>query len=230
MNDQKKSHMRIPPHNLEAEQALLGSIMLRPEVMYEITDIAHTVSFYSEKHRLIFETMLDLWSKRNPTDLLTVSARLKEKKLLEDIGGNSYLSELVNSVPSATNANYYAQIIQKKHIARNLIGAGDFVSSLGYDEAEELEELLDQAQKKIYDVTNISSIHKFIEMKDELTSAVGAYSLKGEITKLHICQCVTSTCPWIHNKVSSTAPGETIMLKDGCIYTFTTNNTGIIEP
>jgi replicative DNA helicase len=145
--------------------------MLRPEVMYEVTDLAYPASFYSEKHRLIFETMLELFSKRNPTDLLTVSARLKEKNILEEIGGNSYLGELLNSVPSAANASYYAAIIQKKHIARNLIGAADFISSLGYDESEELEELLDQAQKKIYDVTNISSIHKFVELKTELTEA-----------------------------------------------------------
>lgn len=170
MSEQKKS-IRIPPHNIEAEKALLGSIMLRPEVMYEITDLAHAVSFYSEKHRLIFETMLDLFAKRNPTDLLTVSARLKEKNLLDEIGGNSYLSELVNAVPSAANANYYAQIIHKKHIARNLIGAADFISALGYDEAEELENILDQAQKKIYDVTNVSSIHKFVELKEELPEA-----------------------------------------------------------
>jgi replicative DNA helicase len=170
MTDQK-IHIRIPPNNIEAERALLGSIMLRPEVMFEITDLAHPSSFYSEKHRLIFETIMDLFSKRNPTDLLTVSARLKEKNILDEIGGNSYLSELVNSVPSAANASYYAQIIQKKYIARNLISAADFISSLGYDEAAELEELLDQAQKKIYDVTNISSIHKFVELKEELTEA-----------------------------------------------------------
>src|SRR3989344_3440981 len=117
MDNQKKTHIRIPPHNSEAEKALLGSVMLRPEVMFEITDLAYPASFYSEKHSLIFETMLELFSKRNPTDLLTVSARLKEKNILEEIGGNSFLSELVNSVPSAANASYYAQIIQKKHIA-----------------------------------------------------------------------------------------------------------------
>ena len=171
MNPDKKTHLRVPPNNIEAEKALLGSIMLRSEVLYEITDLAHASSFYSEKHRLIFETMMELFSKRNPTDLLTVSARLKEKNILDEIGGNSYLGELVNSVPSASNAAYYAEIIQKKHIARNLIGAGDFVSALGYDEAEELETLLDQAQKKIYDVTNIASIHKFVELKEELTEA-----------------------------------------------------------
>jgi replicative DNA helicase len=171
MEPVKKTHMRIPPNNTEAERALLGSVMLRPEVMFEITDLAYATSFYSEKHRLVFETMLELFGKRNPTDLLTVSARLKEKNLLEEVGGNSYLSELVNCVPSAANAAYYAQIIQKKFIARNLIGAADFISSLGYDEAAELEELLDQAQKKIYEVTNVSSIHKFVELKTELDEA-----------------------------------------------------------
>ncbi len=129
MDIQKKTHIRIPPNNTEAEKALLGSVMLRPEVMFEITDLANPTSFYSEKHRLIFETMLELFSKRNPTDLLTVSARLKEKNILDEIGGNSYLGELVNCVPSAANATYYAQIIQKKHIARNLIGAADYISS-----------------------------------------------------------------------------------------------------
>ena len=171
MDLNKKTHLRIPPNNTEAEKALLGSIMLRPEVMFEITDLVYPPSFYSEKHRLIFETMFELFSKRNPTDLLAVSARLKEKNLLDEIGGNSYLSELVNSVPSSANAGYYGAIIQKKHIARNLIGAADFISSLGYDEAGELEELLDQAQKKIYDVTNVSSIHKFVELKEELAEA-----------------------------------------------------------
>ena len=171
MSDAKKTHIRIPPHNLDAERALLGSIMLKGEVMYEITDLVNVSSFYSEKHRLIFETMLELFGKHNPTDLLAVAARLKEKNLLEDIGGNLYLSELVNSVPSASNAVYYGEIIQKKHMARNLIGAADFISALGYDEAEELESLLDQAQKRIYDVTNISNIHKFVELKEELSEA-----------------------------------------------------------
>lgn len=167
----EKTHLRIPPHNLDAEKALLGSVMLKPEVMFEIIDTVYPASFYSEKHRLIFETILELFSKRNPTDLLTVSARLKEKKLLDEIGGNSYLSDLVNFVPSAANALYYAQLIQKKYIARNLIAASDFISSVGYDESLELEEILDQAQKKIYDVTNVSSIHKFVELKGELDEA-----------------------------------------------------------
>src|SRR3989344_4321575 len=98
--------LRLPPHNIEAEKALLGSVMLRPDAMYEVMETLSPNSFYSEKHRVIFETMLDLFTKRNPTDMLTVASRLKEKNVLEEIGGNTYLAELVNSVPSASNAQY----------------------------------------------------------------------------------------------------------------------------
>ncbi len=171
MERKLKPTLRIPPYNEEAEKALLGSVMLRGEVLFEVTDLVQTPSFYSEKHRMIFETMLELFAKRNPTDMLAVAARLKEKNILDEIGGNSYLSELVNSVPSAANASYYAQIIQKKFISRNLIAAADFISSLGYEEAEEIEAILDQAQKKIYEVTNFSDIHKFVELKHELDEA-----------------------------------------------------------
>jgi replicative DNA helicase len=163
--------LRLPPQNVEAEKALLGSMMLRPDAMYEVMEMINPASFYSEKHKIIYETMLDLFTKRSPTDMLTVASRLKEKNVLEEIGGNSYLAELVNSVPSASNAQYYSQLIHKKSIARNLIASADYISSLGYDEELEIDELLDQAQKKIYDVSNMGSVHKFTELKFELDEA-----------------------------------------------------------
>src|SRR5579872_3671718 len=96
--------VRIPPQNIEAEMALLGSIMLRPEALYDINDIISTGSFYSGRHAIIFEAMMDLFGKRQPIDMLSVSSKLKEKNQLDTIGGNSYLTELVNVVPSAANA------------------------------------------------------------------------------------------------------------------------------
>lgn len=163
--------LRMPPHDIDAERALLGSIMLRPDAMYEITESISPQSFYLEKHRLIYDAALDLFTKRNPTDMLTVASKLKERNLLDEVGGNSYLAELVNSVPSASNSQYYAAIVQKKSIARNLIASADYISSLGFDEELEIEDLLDQAQKKIYDVANFGSMHKFVELKGELDEA-----------------------------------------------------------
>ncbi|HEY0220932.1 MAG TPA: replicative DNA helicase [Candidatus Paceibacterota bacterium] len=165
------NRLRIPPQNLEAEMALLGSIMLRPEALFEITDIINADSFYSEKHRIIFETMMDLFTKRSPIDLLSVSSKLIEKGWLDQVGGNTYLTELVNVVPSSSNIKYYAEIVQKKYMMRRLIEASDHISQIGYDEMKELEEMLDSAEKKLFEVTNFNTAHKFVAIKDELAEA-----------------------------------------------------------
>ncbi|MBI4155700.1 MAG: replicative DNA helicase [Candidatus Zambryskibacteria bacterium] len=166
-----QNRLRIPPQNLEAEMALLGSIMLRPEALHDVMDAVSLDSFYSEKHRVVYETMIELFSKHSPIDLLSVSSRLKEKGWLDQIGGNTYLTEIVNVVPSSANAEHYAQIIQKKYIMRRLIEASDHISQIGYDENHELEEMLDSAEKKLFDVTNFNTAHKFVPIKDELAEA-----------------------------------------------------------
>lgn len=166
-----KSHLRIPPQNIDSEKALLGSIMLRPESINEIIDTIHENCFYSEKHRTIWRTMFDLYEKRIPIDLLSMSARLGENGILEQIGGSSYLGELTNFVPSSANIKHYADIVRTKFMMRNLIDASDYISLLGYDEATDLEELLEKAQKKIYEVTNYSGSNKYIVLKDALGEA-----------------------------------------------------------
>ncbi len=166
-----KTHLRIPPQNIESEKAFLGSIMLRPAAMYDVNDIVTTDGFYAEKNRIIYQTMLELFSKGNPIDLLSLSSRLSEKGLLEQVGGASYLTELVNTVPSSANIKHYAEIVQKKYMLRGLIEASDFISHLGFDESGELEEILDKAEKKIFEVTNYSGVHKFVDIKDTLGEA-----------------------------------------------------------
>ena len=166
-----REKLRIPPQSLEAEQALLGSIMLRPDAMFEIMDLILPHCFYATKHANIFETMLELFSKRDPIDLLSLSSRLKEKNTLDLIGGASYLTELVNTVPSSANIKHYAEIVSKKFMMRRLIEASDFISQVGFDESQELEDALDKAEKKIYEVTQSGGVHKFVHLKDELAQA-----------------------------------------------------------
>ncbi|MEO8637491.1 MAG: replicative DNA helicase [Candidatus Taylorbacteria bacterium] len=170
-NRNVKSPLRIPPQNIDSEKALLGSIMLRPESINEIIDFIQDSCFYAEKHRIIFQTMFDLFQKSIPIDLLSMSARLGENGRLESIGGASYLGELVNFVPSSANIKHYADIVRTKYMMRNLIEASDYISYLGYDEATDLEELLEKAEKKIYEVTNYSGANKFIALKDALGEA-----------------------------------------------------------
>lgn len=164
-------NLRIPPQSLDAEKALLGSIMLRSDTLYEIIDIIAPTTFYARKHRLIFEAMMDLFKKNNPIDLLSVSSRLAEKKVLEEIGGASYLTEIANGVPTATNVRHYAEIVRKKHIMRLLIEASEQIANLGYDEASELEEILDRAEKQVFEITSTGSTFRFSELKNELSEA-----------------------------------------------------------
>jgi replicative DNA helicase len=166
-------NLRIPPQSIEAEKALLGSIMIRPDAINEVMDVVNDSSFYSEKHRLIWATMLELFDKKTPIDLLSLSSRLKEIGVLEQIGGASYLTELVNLVPSSTNAKHYAEIVQKKSMMRNLIDASEFIGELGFQEMNDLEETLDRAEKRIFEVTSLgyTGAKRFLELKPLLFEA-----------------------------------------------------------
>ena len=167
----EKKHLRVPPQSIESEKALLGSIMIKPSALNDIVDIISQDSFYVEKHRLIFGTMIELFSKSEPIDLLSMSNRLKEKDLIDNVGGRSYLAEMVNSVPSAGNVNYYAKTVQKKSMMRGLIEAAEYISELGYNEKEDLDEVLDKAEKKVYEVTESPTLHKFIALRETLGEA-----------------------------------------------------------
>jgi len=164
-------NIKIPPQSTESEMALLGSVMLRPEAMNDIIDTIFPETFYSDRNRKIYETIFELFSKSIPIDLVSLASRLKEKKILDQIGGKSYLSEIVESVPSSANFSHYADIVRKKSIARNLIKAADEIGNLGYDEANDLEYILDEAEKKIFRITNSKSKKTFVEIKDTLSEA-----------------------------------------------------------
>ncbi len=165
-----QSHLRVPPHNLDAEQAVLGSVMLRAGAFHEISDILTPEAFYATKHGTIYRAMIDLFSRSEPIDLLSVSAKLGERKELDGIGGASYLSELANMVPAATNVRHYAEIVHRKHILRGLIEAGDAITTLGFgEESEDIDEVLDEAEKKIFTLVSSPKTQKFVSLKQTLT-------------------------------------------------------------
>lgn len=167
----KSPAMRLPPQNLDAEKALLGAIMMRPQSIHDISDLLHREAFYSEKHKIIYGAMLELLAKNEPIDMVVLSARLREKKLLDNIGGASYLTQLVTAVPSTNNLEHYARLIQKSYVLRNLIEAADHISNLGYAEGNEVDEVLDQAEKKIFGISNATLRNKFINISETLEEA-----------------------------------------------------------
>ena len=163
--------IRIPPQNIEAERSVLGSLMLDPKIMHTIVDVIDGDDFYQEKHKHIYQIMVYLYEKKEPIDMLSVPNRLKEKKMLDHIGGSSYLAELVNCVPTASNAKHYADIVRKKKILRDLIEASEHVTQLGYNEENDIEEVLDEAEKKIFGISRINVKQKFAGIKSVLEDA-----------------------------------------------------------
>lgn len=164
-------NLRIPPQDLDSEKALLGSIMLKTEAIFEILDFIIEDCFYSEKHRILFKTMMELFSKKEPVDLLTLSTKLKDKKVFDQVGGKGYLTELVNIVPSSANIEHYARIVHKKYMMRRLIEASEEISGVGYDESNELEDAIDKAEKSIFGISSKLVSNKIIEIKDALGEA-----------------------------------------------------------
>lgn len=166
-----KGNVRIPPHDLEAEKSVLGSLMLDSNVIHIVSDILTYEDFYDKKHSVIYGAMLDLYKKNEPIDFLSVSTKLKEKKLFKDAGGSSYITELVNCVPTASNAKHYAELVRKKKILRDLIESASSISQMGYDEESDIDEVLDSAEKSIFSIARHSIKQKFQNIKQALEEA-----------------------------------------------------------
>jgi len=160
----------IPPQNIEAERSLLGSLLLDKNAIVKVVDFLQSKDFYQQNHQDIYKAIVDLFEKQNPVDLLSVSTRLKEKDLLKNSGGNAYLTELINTVPTAAHVMNYAKIVQRKRILRDMIATSQEINSMGYNEEKDIDELLDEAEQKIFRITQKSLTQRFIPVKDTLES------------------------------------------------------------
>jgi replicative DNA helicase len=163
------AQLRVPPQDIDAEKAFLGSVMIRPTGIHDVLDIVFEDSFYVEKHKIVWKAMQELAGKHEPIDLVTLSTKLKEKEQLNEVGGRTYLTELVNIVPSSSNLTHYAEVIARKAVLRDLIVASDELGELGFDEQNDIEDVLDRAEKRVFAVTQTArSKQKFISIKEVL--------------------------------------------------------------
>lgn len=202
---------RVPPQDLESEKALLGSLLLSSDALFEIGDMVTSRSFYAAKHQIIYETIEVLVNNKEPVDILTVSAALRMSKNFDQIGGAPYLSEILGLVGSAANIKYYAQIIRKKELLRRLIEASTHITEISYDETDSLETVLEEAEKQIYEITTKGSssdrLIPFQEMIDETWARIEKLSdntggMRG----------VPSGFKELDNKLSGFQPSDLIIL------------------
>ncbi len=162
---------KIPPQSLEAEMSLLGSILIDKDAIMRVADVVAPSDFYKDGHAKIFDVMLDLYAGNEPIDLLTVSNRLEEKGQLEAVGGRSQLAAMTNTVPTASNAANYAHIVHRKATRRRLLGAAHEISRLGYEEADDIERVIDEAQKHLFGVSQKYFKQNFVPIRGVLSDA-----------------------------------------------------------
>ena len=143
---------RVPPSNLEAEQSVLGGILLEPGALDRIADILAPEDFYHEAHEKIYQTMLDLYRRREPVDLVTVTALMSDKQHLDAIGGPGFLASLSDNVGSAANIEYWGTIVHEKSILRRLISCSTGIAAECYDPINDVEKFLDEAENRIFTI------------------------------------------------------------------------------
>lgn len=162
--------LKLPPQDIETERAVLGGLMIDPNAIIKIVDFISARDFYKPVHQKIYETIFDLFSKNQPVDLLSVSTKLKEKNWLEEIGGVNYLTDLINEVPTASHIAHYSKIVKEKKVLRDLIQTSAEINEKVYENIG-VENLLDEVEQKIFNITQRSLPQKYVPLKDELQAA-----------------------------------------------------------
>ncbi len=156
---------RVPPQNIEAEQAVLGAMLIKKEAIVEVQEILRPDDFYREAHRIVYEAMAELQNNDEAVDLVTLTEQLRKAEKLDKIGGISFVTQLANAVPTAANVTYYAKIVKEKAELRNLINAATEIAGAAYEDVENVETIMDEAEKKILAVASSQNGGAFEPMK-----------------------------------------------------------------
>ena len=165
---------KLPPQNLEAERACLGSMLLDKEAIEIAIDLLNHEDFYSEQHRIMYKALLELYSRSTPVDIVTLTDYLRGTGELDNAGGVGYVSALLDEVPTSANIEYYAKIVEQKSLLRKLIRASSGVISLSYNTEKDAYEIVDEAEKLIFDVTERKGVRGYFSMNEVIKDSITA--------------------------------------------------------
>src|SRR5512139_1972715 len=144
---------KLPPQNIEAEQSVLGGVLIENEAVHKVMEILTAEDFYRDAHRKIYDALIDLAERDEPADLITLTNELRKKEHLDSVGGASYVTSLIDSVVTAANIEYYAKIVKEKAILRRLIETATNIITESYEDRGDVEALLDQAEQSIFQIS-----------------------------------------------------------------------------
>jgi replicative DNA helicase len=163
---------KLPPQNIDAEQSVLGGVLVENEAFNKVLEYITQEDFYREAHRKIFLGMVELFNKNEPVDLITLTEVLKKRNHLEDVGGAAYLASLVDNITTASNISYYAKIVREKAILRKLITTATEIVTSGYEDSKDVKDLLDEAEKSIFEITGRQIKPSFLDLKSVLKESM----------------------------------------------------------
>ena len=177
---------RVPPHSLEAEQSILGSMLLERDAVARVVEMVRPEDFYREAHRRVFEVVAELFDRGEPADLVSVTDRLRAKGVLDDVGGAAYITSLLHAVPTAANVEYYARLVVNKSMLRQMISSGTQIVGMGFREDQDVEVLVDQAEKLVFGIANRRMGQHFLPIAEVLRESFERidrrYRDKGTVT------------------------------------------------
>jgi replicative DNA helicase len=205
-----EGNLRVPPHNIEAEQSVLGAMLLDKDAITNVNEVLKGDEFYKESHRVLFSAIIELYNKDEPVDMITLIDLLRSRELLEAVGGMSYISNLATSVPATSNVKHYAKIVEDKYVLRKLILSSNEIMDMCYGQKDNTENVIGLAEKYIFDISQ-KNIHQDFEHVggiitrsfDELEKL---YKSKGQITG------VTSGFVDLDRKTSGFQGGDLVLI------------------
>ncbi len=201
-----------PPHSLEAEQTVLGALLMDPEAMIKVSEMLRPEDFYDPTYRTIFSAIFDLYHEHQPIDIITVSTKLTDNKKIQDIGGSAFIAELAANVPTAAHVYKYGQIVKTKAVHRRIIQAGDQIKAFGFDVEREVPEILEQVEKTVFNISSSFLKEKFIHIRDVLDSRYEKFAEMHEAKDDDYVKGVPTGFKTLDFKLSGFQPSDLIVI------------------
>ncbi len=200
------------PHSTEAERTVLGALLLDPEAIVKVSDLLVPEDFYDPTYRLVYDAIHQLYQQHEPIDFVTVTAKLADSKKIQDIGGSAFLAELATSIPTSSHIYQYGQIVKTKAVHRRLIESGQRIAGLGYEEGRPIAELLDEAEKAIFKITNTFIKEKFVHIREVLDARYEKFAEMHESPDGDNVKGVPTGFVALDQKLSGLQPSDLVIL------------------